>query len=67
MNTLVRYHRSQIPQQNIALHLAIFESLCIKGTFGTDDDYVWGEIPDDVPESYIDDVLSRWGWDIYIV
>lgn len=67
MSKIIQIPRTNTPKVNIALHLAIFESLCIKGTFGTDDDYVWGEIPDDVPESYIDDVLSRWGWDIYIV
>jgi hypothetical protein len=50
----------------IPLHLTIFESLCIDRTFGTDDDYVWGKIPDDVPESYIDDILDRWGWNIYL-
>jgi hypothetical protein len=66
MSKIIQIPRTNTPKVNIALHLVIFESLCIKGTFGTDDDYVWGEIPDDVPESYIDDVLSRWGWDIYI-
>lgn len=67
MSKLIQIPRTSIPKDNITIHIAIFDSLCIKNTFGTDDNYIWGEIPDDVPESYIDDVLSRWGWDIYIV
>ena len=65
MSKLIHISRHIIPSNMIPFHLGMFESLCIKGTFGTDDDNVWGEIPDDVPESYIDDILDRWGWGIF--